>query len=81
MPMSYPTEIPVSQKSAYKRPYKNRRKRKEDHKKKQADTSDRKFLWGILVGIGIIVVIALGCLVQGSAQRDAIEASALQATP
>lgn len=78
--MSYVANVPTSSKSAYKRPYKTRAQRRKDDRKKYDESSDRKFLFQVVVGLGILLAIAVGCLVKGSMERSAVEAASLQAS-
>lgn len=78
--MPYIANAPASSKSAYKRPYKTRTQRRKDDRQKYDESSDRKFLLRVVVGLGILLAIAVGCMVKGTMERGAVEAASLQAS-
>jgi hypothetical protein len=71
--MSYITDDSVSQKAAYRRPYKTRKQRRLADRKKYDESSDRKFLFRVAGAIAILLAIALGFVVKGMMDHRAIE--------
>ena len=65
-PMSYTSELPTAQKSAYKRPYKSRHQRREADRRKHDESSDTKFLVRVAVGVAIVLALALVFVLKGS---------------
>ncbi|GAB3574879.1 hypothetical protein [Hymenobacter daeguensis] len=74
--MSYITDASVSQKAAYRRPYKTRQQRRLADRKKYDESGDRKFLFRVAGAIAILLAIALGFMVKGMMERSAVEAAA-----
>jgi len=74
--MSYIPEASVSQKAAYRRPYKTRKQRRLADRKKYDESSDRKFLLRIAGVIAILLAIAVGFLVKGMGEHNTSEAAA-----
>jgi hypothetical protein len=68
--MSYTIVAPVSKKSAYQRPYKSRRQRREADRRKYNESKDHKFLVRIAVAIGLVVLAAIGFAMKGFLDRD-----------
>ncbi|MFC6222120.1 hypothetical protein ACFP2F_02615 [Hymenobacter artigasi] len=64
--MSYTTELPTVQKSAYKRPYKSRQQRRETDRRKHDESSDVKFLVRVGVGVALVLALALAFMLKGA---------------
>ncbi|MDB5236265.1 MAG: hypothetical protein JWR44_3258 [Hymenobacter sp.] len=64
--MSYPTQAPVTNKSAYQRPYKSRIQRREADRRKYDETKDYKFLIQVAVGVVLVIVLALAFALKGT---------------
>jgi hypothetical protein len=75
--MTYIANVPASSKASYKRPYKTRTQRRKDDRQKYDESSDRKFLLRVVGLIGILLALAIGCMVKGSMERHAVEAASL----
>jgi hypothetical protein len=78
--MSYIAEVPASQKTAYKRPYKTRNQRRVSDRNKYDESRDRKFLWWMAGAVVVLLVIVVGFMAQGMMERSAIEAAAMPTT-
>lgn len=63
--MSNTTTSSVSQKSAFKRPYKSRSQRRETDRRKYDESKDRRFLVRAAVGVGLVLVLALSFALKG----------------
>ncbi|MBO2008488.1 hypothetical protein [Hymenobacter negativus] len=75
--MTYIPEASVSQKAVYKRPYKTRQQRRLADRKKYDESKDRKFLMWMAGAVAILLLIAIGFMAQGVAERSAVEAASL----
>lgn len=75
--MSYTSNASVSQKTAYKRPYKTRKQRRLAARKKYDESSDRKFLVRVAGAIAIVLAVAVGFMVKGMVERSNAEAAAI----
>ena len=52
-------------KTAYQRPYKTRRQRREVDRRKYDEAKDRQFLVRMGVAIGLLLVVAIGFALKG----------------
>lgn len=80
--MSYTSNVSVSQKTSYRRPYKTktREQRRKDDRKKYDESSDRKFLMRVAGAIAILLAVVVVCMVKGAMDRSEAEAaSSIQA--
>lgn len=68
---------PAPSKSSYKRPSKTRAQRRKDDRRKYDDSSDRRFLWRVLVLVGLLAAVAVGFVVRGTKERAEAEAAGL----
>jgi hypothetical protein len=60
----------VPTKSAYKRPYKTRRERRETDRNKHADSHDHKFLKRVGVGVALLLLLAVAFAIKGLVDRE-----------
>jgi hypothetical protein len=74
--MPYTTEAPVTQKSAYQRPYKTRNQRRHEDRRKYDESKDQKFLWRVAGIVGILLIVALGFVIKGVAEHGDASAEA-----
>ncbi|WP_210514509.1 hypothetical protein [Hymenobacter terricola] len=63
--MSHTTTAPVIKKPAYQRPYKSRNERREVDRRKHDESKERKFLLRMAVGVGLLLLLALGFAIKG----------------
>ncbi|HEX8330457.1 MAG TPA: hypothetical protein VF629_23195 [Hymenobacter sp.] len=63
-------------KTAYQRPYKSRRQRREVDRRKYDEAKDRKFLVRMGVVVGLILIMALGVALVGMADSGGASAGA-----
>ena len=65
------TEVSVGQKSAYQRPYKTRSQRREIARRKHDENADHKFLVRVALVVGVLLLVAVGVALRGTAETDA----------
>ena len=58
---------PASKKSAYQRPYKSRRERRETDRRRSDEAHDYKFLIRMGVAIGLLIALTMGIVIKGIA--------------
>ena len=68
--MSKTTASSVPHRTAYQRPYKTRRQRREADRRKTDKSHDHKFLLRAGVGIAIVLAVVLGFMLKGLIDRD-----------
>lgn len=66
---------PAPSKTAYQRPYKTRRQRREVDRRKYDEAKDRQFLVRMGVAVGLLLVVALGIALVGIADSSGASAS------
>ena len=64
--MPYTVTAPKSKKSAYRRPYKSRRERREVDRRKHDESKDSKFLFRVALGIGLVLLVAWAFVLKGT---------------
>ena len=69
-PLSRNTRANVTQKSAYKRPYKTRQQRREHARRNHDVSNDYRFLVRAAIAIGLVAIIAVGFAAKGLAEHD-----------
>lgn len=57
-------------KSAYQRPYKTRRERREINRDEHADSHDHAFLKRVGVGVALLLLLAVAFAVKGLVERE-----------
>ncbi|MBJ6107584.1 hypothetical protein JAO73_01065 [Hymenobacter sp. BT523] len=72
--MSYTTQASAAKKSAYQRPYKTRSQRRMADRRKHDETADFKFLVRVAVGIGLLLLLAVGFAIKGMADSSDVAA-------
>jgi hypothetical protein len=70
--MSSLTRISADRKPAYKRPYKSRSQRRERDRRKHDENKEYKFLLRVGLAIGVLIVVAVICAVQGMSEQPTI---------
>ena len=73
--MTITETISVSRKQAYQRPYKTRDQRRKAARNKIDDSADHKFLVKVVVGVALLLLLAVGFVVKGLADRESATAS------
>lgn len=73
--MSSTTEVSPNQKSAYQRPYKSRRQRRELARRKHDENTDQKFLIRVAIVVGVLLLVAVGVALKGAIEPEAPSAS------
>ena len=73
--MSKTTASSVPHRTAYQRPYKTRRQRREADRRKTDKSHDHKFLLRAGVGIAIVLAVVLGFMLKGLMDRDKASAA------
>ena len=68
--MATTTDALPTPKGAYQRPYKTRVQRREQARRKHDENSDHKFLMRAAVGVGLLILLAVGFAVKGIAERQ-----------
>ena len=68
--MATTTDASPPAKGAYQRPYKTRLQRREQARRKHDENSDHKFLMRAAVGVGLLIMLALGFALKGFADRQ-----------
>lgn len=71
----YITELPKTQKSAYKRPYKSRKQRRENDRRKNNKSRDVRFLMLVIVGVALVMALALALMRRGEAMSPVAPAA------
>ena len=64
--MPYTVTALNSKKSAYRRPYKSRRERREVDRRKHDESKDSKFLFRVVLGIGLVLLVAWAFVLKGT---------------
>ena len=64
------TEVSASQKSAYQRPYKTRRQRREVARRQHAENTDQKFLIRVAIVVGVLLLLAVGVALKGAMEPE-----------
>lgn len=62
--------VTQAKKSAYHRPYKSRSDRRKGDRRKFDANKDRRFLWRVVVGMGLLLLLALGFAIKGMIDRE-----------
>ncbi|UOQ98039.1 hypothetical protein MUN81_00770 [Hymenobacter sp. 5317J-9] len=68
--MSYTTQAPAAKKTAYQRPYKTRSQRRLADRRKHDESADFKFLIKVAVGVGFLLLLAVGFAIKGMADSS-----------
>ena len=69
-PVVFNYTLPVTQKTAYQRPYPTRSQRRAADRSKTDEANDSKFLIKVVAGIALLVLIAVGFAIIGLAERS-----------
>ena len=72
------TEVSASQKSAYQRPYKTRRQRREVARRQHDENTDQKFLIRVAVAVGVLLLLTIGVALKGTMEPEAPAAPVTQ---
>ena len=62
--------VTQAKKSAYHRPYKSRSDRRKGDRRRFDENKDKKFLWRVVVGVGLLLLLALGFAIKGMIDRE-----------
>ena len=62
--------VSQANKSGYQRPYKSRSDRRKVDRRRYDENKDNKFLWRVAVGVGFLVMLALGFAIKGMIDRE-----------
>ncbi len=76
--MATTTNASPPSKGAYQRPYKTRLQRREQARRKHDENSDHKFLVRAAVGVGLLILLAIGFALRGLADRQETTPAALE---
>ncbi|MBF9235973.1 hypothetical protein I2I05_01055 [Hymenobacter sp. BT683] len=68
--MSYSSVASEAKKSAYQRPYKSRRQRREADRRKHDEVKDHKFLIRVAIAIGLVIAVAVTFVITGLSETS-----------